>query len=275
MFGTTTGNKMSGRSEINVDSVLNMASVRMQVADRILREVALISPETMDGGRLESMRVRLERCEYLAGEDGLMNGHVEQLEQLGEEKDLEWVALLESWMVKAQGELYLQKARLASMAAGQEEVRSLRQQGAGDLRLRSVAPPVEEIMKDNSLSGSSAAETAKKKEQCQQKMKQYEMQLKISENKAREYLKQLMEGKKVMFLKSQQEVKLGKESRYAAEIKKHGQTTEEIKRLPAVGNNTASDDNLREKLLSEEAMFFAETMKLCEECVAKVTKLLK
>ena len=110
MFGTTTGNKMSGRSEINVDSVLNMASVRMQVADRILREVALISPETMDEGSLESMRVRLERCEYLAGEDGLMNGHVEQLEQLGEEKDLEWVALLESWMVKAQEELYLQKA---------------------------------------------------------------------------------------------------------------------------------------------------------------------
>ena len=59
-----------------------------------------------------------------------MNQYVGQLEQIEEGEAPEWVGVLESWMVKTQGELHLQKARLASMESVQQEARSLRQQGA-------------------------------------------------------------------------------------------------------------------------------------------------
>ena len=48
-----------------------------------------------------------------------------------------------------------------------------------------------------------------------------------------------------------QEVELGKESKYIAEIKKHGQTTEEMKRLQAVGNNL--DKNIGAMVRSKKA----------------------
>ena len=130
------GSRGTGRSEMTVGRVATRASGRMEEADRILREVALIDPENMVGGSLEMMRVRLARCVHLAGEDGLVNQYVGQLEEMEEEEAPEWVDILETWMVKSQGELHLQKARLASMetvqAERQQEARCLRQQDAGE-----------------------------------------------------------------------------------------------------------------------------------------------
>ena len=119
----------------SVRRITAMATRRMEEAEGILREVGLISPETMVVGSLEYMRVRLDRCVGLAGEDGLVKQHVGQLEQLDEGEAIELRGVLESWMIQTQEELRLQEARLVSMesmqAKRQLEARSLRQQVAG------------------------------------------------------------------------------------------------------------------------------------------------
>ena len=64
------GSQRTGRSEMTMGRVTTMAAGRMEEAERILKEVALIDPETMVGGSLELMRVRLDRCVHLAGRTG-------------------------------------------------------------------------------------------------------------------------------------------------------------------------------------------------------------
>ena len=111
-----------------------MATGRMEEADRILREVALKSPETMVVGSLEYMRVRLDCCVDLASEGGLVNQCMGQLEQLDEVEALEWMEILESWMIQTKWKMRLQEAGLVSMGSVQVkmqlEARSLRQQVA-------------------------------------------------------------------------------------------------------------------------------------------------
>merc|ERR1712059_34632 len=111
---------------------------------------------------------------------------------------------------------------------------------------------LEEIMKDTSPSGPSP-ETVKNLEDT---VKQYEEQLKIADNRARESMMELTEGKKVISMKSQKEVELGKvikhlEMKYMSEIEKHGETMEEMRRMQLEPN--ISDGNVwRERFMEEE-----------------------
>ena len=95
-------------------------------------------------------------------------------------------------------------------------------------------------------------------QEMEQRMKQYERQLQISENKAREALRQVVENKKLMAMKQQQELELGKviqhlETALNEEKQLHNQTK------VAMQNQSGTNEALVWK-----DRFYAEQNKLAE-----------